>query len=59
MKENLYNGEPFSTKVELWRKIEEVAGNLHVQYPKLFEYLYRRQYKNICDILYNHGAVVR
>ena len=54
LKENLCNLQPFSTKEELWRKIKDVVGNLHIQYPKLFEYLYRRQYENMCDILYNH-----
>jgi len=30
LKENLNNGQPFSTKDELWREIEEVAENLYV-----------------------------
>jgi len=39
LKENLYNRQAFSTKEELCKKIE---GNLHVEYPKLSEDLYRR-----------------
>jgi len=58
IKENLYNGQQFSTKEDLWNKIEEISRNLHVQYPTLFKDLYRKQYENMCDILYNHGEFI-
>lgn len=55
MKDEVYDGAQFESKLQLWSKIEEVAENIRNRTPSLIDRLYDGLIDRYLNIIGNHG----